>query len=130
MKHLLTFLSILLAGCNAAQPLYTSKEAAIGKTPGSSQYFIVKKNGETMNVTEIKHRKTESGIMDEEYLFVDGQKMYFRDMNAYQEPSGYFAIHFDEKHKHGIRLERLRVGRISLYVHSFTMIKNIGMIII
>ena len=126
MKNLSTLLCVVFASCMATRPISHPVSGAklIGKEPGN-EIFVLKNNGEKISgssFTYANHRPVDVAG----YFHIDNVKVSYKDLKAYQDGNGYYAVLRDEKHKSGTLISRVRRGEINLYVNEIRLSQGSG----
>lgn len=117
MKKLLPFFCFFLASCAVTKQVDTTyvEEMQQGMRK-PSQLLIVKRDGTAIFPTTIKYPNHGALKIDDNFIFVDGVKMYYRDMSAFQNEYGYTYISRNSNWKTGKLMTRFRGGKINMYV--------------
>jgi hypothetical protein len=122
MKKLLPAFCLFLVSCVTTKSVLdidaSEQQRGTEKTAG---FLIVKRDGTKIIPTSLKYPTRGAWKTDDNFVWVDGQKMYYREMNAIQNQQGYMVILRNNKYKDGKELRRYRNGKISFYVGARNM---------
>ena len=117
MKTLLPIFCLFLASCAVSKQVDNTYVEEMQKgMQKPAQLLIVKRDGTTIFPTTIKYPNHGALKVDDNYFLVDGEKMYYRDMNAFQNDFGYNFISRNSDWKKGKLMTRFRSGKINFFV--------------
>lgn len=123
MKKLPFLLCILFASCTTMKSSIDllGSERLKGKEYGD-EVFIIKTDGEKISGSIFGYPKYSDRKVNYK---IDDKKIPFKDIKAYQSPTRYTAVVMDEENKIRVGIDRIRRGKINLFIHTLLVGQSI-----